>query len=327
MGRHRRVSVVLGAVVAAIGIALTSVPGPARAATPVRVRDDRLGANAPYAFRTVDLRLPVADPDLFGNVVTLDARVLIPEGAGPFPGLLVNHGYLGDKTGDGGTAEDAARSGYIVLRYSSRGFGQTLGQVDLVGDEEIHDMVTAVRWLNDPAHDAEHGPVWSGHIGHYGGSYGGAHAWQLALQGLPEVKAIVAAATWTDLYEGLLPSDTLKIAYENGFYAAGRLRTDGYDNYDPEIDVLEARANSGVDLDGAHADLRHPRCEGPLRPGAHAHVPRAGSQRRPVRGQLGRRGVPGARRPGHPRAPATSVGSDTRRPSRATVPRSTASAA
>ncbi|MGI8610365.1 MAG: CocE/NonD family hydrolase [Candidatus Dormibacteria bacterium] len=227
------------------------------AATPARAAgDDRLGQNGPYAFTTRDFQLPVADPDDMGNPITLDARVEVPVGAGPFAGLLINHGYLGDKSSDGDTADAAARRGYIVLRYSSRGFGATLGQVDLVGAKETADMITAIKWLNNPANV----PIWADHIAHYGGSYGGAHDFALAINQDPivgqAVRALVGAATWTDLYDGLLPHSVLKISYETGFYAAGRQRTDGYNNYATEVDVMEAKVASGADLDGVHALLR-----------------------------------------------------------------------
>ena len=173
------------------------------------VAPDQVGANAPYTFTTRDFRLPVTDLDMFGNPVTLDARVLVPNGTGPFAGLLINHGYLGDKGGDGDTAEAAARLGYIVLRYTSRGFGAatppdspptsapplpttgsdagTKGQVDLVGGPETHDMLQAIDWLNNPANV----PIWVDHIGHYGGSYGGAHDYALAQQNHPAIRALV----------------------------------------------------------------------------------------------------------------------------------------
>jgi ABC-2 type transport system ATP-binding protein len=214
--------------------------------------DDRVGANAPYSYTTRDLTIAVPDPDMLGNPVVLDARVLVPTGPGPFAGLLINHGYLGSKSDDGDTAVAAVQRGYIVLRYSSRGFGNTKGQVDLVGGPETRDMVTAIGWLNNPANV----PIWVDHIGHYGGSYGGAHDYQLALQNLDAVKAFVPAATWTDLWDGLVPNGVLKLAYLSGFYAAGRDRTDGYNNYDPEIDTAYANALASADLDGLHTLMK-----------------------------------------------------------------------
>jgi ABC-2 type transport system ATP-binding protein len=227
-------------------------------------------------FTTRNFRLPVSDPDMFGNPVELDARVLVPAnaGPGPFAGLLINHGYLGNKGGDSETAETAACLGYIVLRYTSRGFGAsdvpqdpqsiptpapttgsgagTKGQVDLVGGPETRDMLQAIDWMNNPANV----PIWVNHIGHYGGSYGGAHDYALAQQNHPAVRALVPAATWTDLYDGLAPNGVLKAAYMSGFYAAGRQRFDGYNNYDPEIDAGYAKMVSSTDLDGLHDTLK-----------------------------------------------------------------------
>jgi len=211
------------------------------------ITDDRVGVNAPYAFQTRDVRIPVPDPDLYGAPVTLDARVLVPTGTGPFAGLIINHGYLGNKTGDGELAESAAKAGYIVLRYSSRGFGDTKGQVDLVGPKEQRDLQTAVAWLNNPVNV----PIWVDHIGQYGGSYGGAHALALARSGNPAIRTVIAAATWTDAYAGLVPNGVLKMTYLSGFYAAGRQRTDGYNNYEPAVDAMYGRVMSGVDYDSA----------------------------------------------------------------------------
>jgi ABC-2 type transport system ATP-binding protein len=214
-----------------------------------RPQGDRVGAGAPYAFTERDVQIPVPDPDLYGDPVVLDARVTVPVGEGPFAGLVVNHGYLGSKTGDGELARKAASLGYIVLRYSSRGFGQTKGQVDLVGPKEQRDLLAAVDWLNENR-DL---PIWKDHIGQYGGSYGGAHALALARSGHPAVRAVIAAATWTDAYAGLVPNGVLKQAYLTGFYGAGRLRQDGYNNYEPAVDLAYAKASAGVDLDGLRA--------------------------------------------------------------------------
>jgi ABC-2 type transport system ATP-binding protein len=197
--------------------------------------------------------IPVSTPDMYGDPVQLDASLLVPKGPGPFAGFLINHGYLGSKSGDGDTARKASERGYIVLRYSSRGFGETKGQVNLVGPAETQDMVEAVQWLNNPANVPS---IWVDHIGQYGGSYGGAHALNLARRNLPAVRAVVPAATWHDLHYGLLPNGVLKVAYESGFYAAGRLRTDGYNNYDPAIDTGYAQAASSADMDGLKATLQ-----------------------------------------------------------------------
>lgn len=216
------------------------------------ITGDRVGANAPYAFTSKNIRIAVPDPDIYGNPVTLDANVLVPTGAGPFGGLIINHGYLGSKTDSGDLAESSAKAGYIVLRYSSRGFGDTKGQVDLVGPKEQRDLQTAVAWLNNPANV----PIWVDHIGQYGGSYGGAQALALARSGNPAVRTVIAAATWTDAYAGLIPNSVLKMTYLSGFYAAGRQRTDGYNNYEPAVDAMYARVMAGADLDGVKSYMQ-----------------------------------------------------------------------
>ena len=101
--------------------------------------------------------------------------------------------------------EQLAAEGYVVLRYSSRGFGETPGEVDLMGPKETRDLLDAVDWLNDPASPVVGGMVCRNRIGQFGGSYGGAHAWALAASGHPAVRTTIPTATWTDIYDALLP--------------------------------------------------------------------------------------------------------------------------
>lgn len=237
--------------VAVLLLAAGAVAAPAAQADKP-ISDDRVGASAPYAFTSRNVRIPVPDPDIYGDPVTLDANVLVPTGTGPFAGLVINHGYLGSKTDSGDLAESSAKAGYLVLRYSSRGFGDTKGQVDLVGPKEQRDLQTAVAWLNNPANV----PIWVDHIGQYGGSYGGAHALALARSGNPAIRTVIAAATWTDAYAGLVPNGVLKMAYLSGFYAAGRQRTDGYNNYEPAVDAMYARVMAGANLDSVKSYMQ-----------------------------------------------------------------------
>ena len=245
----------LRALVALACTAPLALAGGTAAAQPAAepVVDCTRAASGVCLYDETNFTIPVSTPDMFGDPVALDARLSTPRGPGPFAGLLINHGYLGNKGGDGDTARKAAERGYVVLRYSSRGFGNTKGQVNLVGPAETQDMVEAVGWLNSPANVPS---IWVDHIGQYGGSYGGAHALNLARRNLTAVRAVVPAATWHDLHYGLLPNNVLKIAYESGFYAAGRLRQDGYNNYDPAVDAGYAKAATSVDLDGLKVTLQ-----------------------------------------------------------------------
>jgi pimeloyl-ACP methyl ester carboxylesterase len=70
--------------------------------------------------------------------VPLDVDVTLPgTGDGPFPTIVMLHGYGGDKTSFERTAPELgynnyayARAGYAVVNYSARGFGRSCGKLD-----------------------------------------------------------------------------------------------------------------------------------------------------------------------------------------------------
>ena len=180
-------------------------------------------------YQEIPVSIPASLPDDEGNPVALDGGVDVPTSNCPCPGVIINHGFLGQWTDSGDVAHRLAAQGYVVLRYSSRGFGSTPGEVDLVGPKERQDLLDAVHWLNGRPE------VVKNDIGQYGASYGGGHAWALALANDPAVRTVVPTATWTDFYQALAPNDVLLAAYVNGFYATG---------YDPTADAVND-ASSG----------------------------------------------------------------------------------
>jgi ABC-2 type transport system ATP-binding protein len=232
---------------ATIVLACLAFPGIALAADPVTVRE-------------VPVAIPATQPDDQGAPVALDGGVDIPSSGCPCPGVIINHGFLGNWKDSGNVARELATHGYVVLRYSSRGFGKTPGEVDLMGPKESQDLLDAVHWLNDRHSPVVGGLVRHNRIGQFGGSYGGAHAWSLARSGDAAVRTVIPTATWTDAYDALLPNNVELLAYVNGFYATGlepvakaqnsELSTD--DNYSQNMHRWVAEANSGAGLD----DLR-----------------------------------------------------------------------
>jgi ABC-2 type transport system ATP-binding protein len=201
------------------------------------------------------VKIPATQPDDAGNPVALDGGVVYPDSGCPCPGVIINHGFLGKWQDSNGITQALAREGYVVLRYSSRGFGETPGEVDLMGPKERQDLLDAVHWLNDPANPVVGGMVMHNRIGQFGGSYGGAHAWALAASGDPAVRTVIPTATWTDIYDALIPNGVMLLAYANGFYASGFGPTGGLinggppgtdDNYSKNIHRWMAEANSGV---------------------------------------------------------------------------------
>ena len=212
------------------------------------------------AVREVPVSIPASRPDDEGRPVKLDGGVDFPVSGCPCPGVMINHGFLGSWHDSGTEARLLAAHGYVVVRYSSRGFGNTPGEVDLVGPKETQDMLDAIHWLEDPRNPVVGGTVIPRDVGQYGASYGGGHAWQLALTHDPAVRTVVPTATWTDIYGALLPNDVELLAYTNGFYATGLTpvsaaqssQVNPTDNYSAEMHRWVAEANSGAD----NADLR-----------------------------------------------------------------------
>jgi ABC-2 type transport system ATP-binding protein len=216
-------------------------------------------ARADVHVTETPVSIPASLPDDEGNPVVLDGGIDVPDSGCPCPGVIINHGFLGNWKDSGDMARALAAQGYVVLRYSSRGFGNTPGEVDLMGPKEQQDLLDAVHWLNARS-DVVHND-----IGQFGGSYGGAHAWSLAISGDPAVRTVVPTATWTDIYQALLPNDVELLAYVNGFYATGLDTgadlTNGdvpprtTDNYAQEMHRWIAEANSGVNIADAKAGM------------------------------------------------------------------------
>lgn len=229
-------------------------------------------AHADSGYTEVPVSIPASDPDDFGNPVVLDGGVDIPNEGCPCPVIVINHGFLGNWTNSGDVAAAFANHGYIVLRYSSRGFGKTPGQVDLIGPKERQDFLDAVHFANDEKIPQLVGKVTHNDVGQYGGSYGGGHAWWAAMSGDPAIRTSVPTATWSDFYQALLPNDVMLAAYTNGFYATGYDPTasvannltsghpqaeapDPTQNYSAELHRWMVEANSGVNIADIKAGL------------------------------------------------------------------------
>src|SRR3954451_7226471 len=83
--------------------------------------------------QTVPVSIPATQPDDEGAPVALDGGVTFPATGCPCPGVIINHGFLGSWHDSNSITQSLAAQGYVVLRYSSRGFGATPGEVDLMG--------------------------------------------------------------------------------------------------------------------------------------------------------------------------------------------------
>jgi pimeloyl-ACP methyl ester carboxylesterase len=179
----------------------------------------------------------------------LDVRLEIPPGAGPFPLVALIHGYAGSKTSSGDIASRLLADGYAILRYSTRGFGKSWGQVNLADlNAEIGDLRSMIAEVVDqPGYNLNPDAVAVA-----GASYGGGHSWlalveptfQTRKKNTVRIRAVVPIAPWSDLVYSLLPNGRpnhsidglggVKFSYVNGLYASGIRENDPerpYPNY------------------------------------------------------------------------------------------------
>ncbi|MCC6797565.1 MAG: alpha/beta hydrolase [Candidatus Hydrogenedentes bacterium] len=210
-------------------------------------------ALADVTLQTTVTGIPATSPDDNGNPVVLDAEIIIPDLENPVPGVIWNHGFGGHKGNDRGARELLARNGYVVLSYTSRGFGDTPGQVDLMGVKERQDLIDAVDWLIDPANAIVNGAVIPDSIGQVGASYGGLHAWALARANHPAVKTVVPIATATNLYDAMVPYNVAMMVWPVGFYATGFVPEE--DNYSDAFHQIVLEMLSGVNYANVQSEL------------------------------------------------------------------------
>ena len=194
----------------------------------------------------------------------LDATLDLPAGAGPFPLVVIMHGWAGSKGGSQDIASMLVADGYGVLRYSARGFGQSWGRVNLadIGVElrDLRSMISSVVEQPACALNADA-------VAMTGASYGGGHSWLAAVEPVfrrnetsPQVRirTVVPIAPWTDLLYSLAPNGNprhsvapmggLKLSYENGFYIGGRREPNNapqpfYDNYPTYLTIWHSWLN------------------------------------------------------------------------------------
>jgi putative CocE/NonD family hydrolase len=146
----------------------------------------------------------------FGSgTITLAATLYQPRFFPSAPAAIYIHGFGGHRlTGENNLGYYIAATGYIVLSYTARGFGdgESGGRVTLAGPDEIEDLRHVIDWLTtDPDHVI--GPRVT-KIGVLGGSYGGAHSFQIASD--PRVSAVIPLVGWTDLEQALYPNGAIK---------------------------------------------------------------------------------------------------------------------
>ncbi len=120
-------------------------------------------------------------------------QLYVPEGPGPFPGVVLCHGFAGVKEFlIPAYAERFAEAGFAALTFDYRGFGGSGGERGrIIPEQQIDDIVSAVEFLT-----AQH-DVAIEHIALWGTSLGGANA-VVAASREPRVKCLAVQLTFAN---------------------------------------------------------------------------------------------------------------------------------
>lgn len=194
----------------------------------------------------------LAAPQFIPNLKTasfdgtlLDANLFVPEGPPPaegYPTVLFTNSWALDKHQYLLQAARLAGDGYLVLSYSTRGFGGSGGLVDVAGADSIADVGVLIDWL-----EANY-PL--GRLGMAGISYG-AGVSLLAAAAHPRVDAVAALSGWADVVEGLYPNETVNLVW-------GTLLTATAFNLAPQVHTIWSNLRNGQDIEGV-LDFAAPR--------------------------------------------------------------------
>ncbi|EWC62236.1 putative ABC transporter ATP-binding protein [Actinokineospora spheciospongiae] len=152
------------------------------------------GAQA-SGFDTRFVDLPARDG------VLLRTMVMEPKSPGPHPLAIVISAWGGGVTQNTVPAVNLANKGYTVLAYGTRGFGESGGEVQVAGRQDLTDVSDVIDWgLANTESDPNR-------IGVAGVSYG-AGIGVLASGTDPRIKAVASMSGWSDLVRSLSTENT-----------------------------------------------------------------------------------------------------------------------
>ena len=137
-----------------------------------------------------DVTIPAPDGE------RLAATLYLPDGDGPFASVMEALPYRKDDVTSSysATYDRYCAAGFAVLRVDLRGTGSSSGTAtDEYPDVERTDLRAAIEWLAAQ-------PWSNGRVGMFGTSYSGFNSLQLAAEGIPQLRAVVAAYATDDRY-------------------------------------------------------------------------------------------------------------------------------
>lgn len=193
--------------------------------------------------------------DPFVNIISADgtklaANLFHPNAASAdnrYPAIIFVNSWSLDEHEYLAQALQFAKKGYIVLSYSTRGFGFSEGKINVAGPKDMEDLDAVLDWLEDNTQvDVQN-------IGMAGISYGSGIS-LLGLANKNRVKTSVCMSGWTKLAESLYGGETPRLVWGSLLigigYVTGRM--------DPSIahHFANMLKRENVDATYAWADAR-----------------------------------------------------------------------
>ena len=220
---------------AALAVALTLI------AVTLIARGPRADASQTVpGFSTSYQRIPGADGIAVGAVVLTPTG----QGDGPFPLVVMPSSWGVPNVEYVGQGAKLATAGFQVISYSSRGFWDTGGGIDIAGPPTVADVSKVIDWAD------EHTPADTSRVAAVGISYGAGTS-LLAAAKDPRIKAVGALSGWADLIRSLDPNDTVALQAVAGLLALGNVTG----RPGPEMASLQTKFVTG-DFDGAIAEAK-----------------------------------------------------------------------
>ena len=218
MTQHRSAARRLaGVALTALVVALLAPIAPAASAASDRVEVRR----GTHGWRVVDRLVPVVTGPAGDVEIALDTRLYVPDNATrrtPQPAILMTHGFGLTKTSAEvvSTARFFAAHGYVVLTYTSSGFGASGGCITLQSSDwdvkSARQLITKVLGPKPFVKHDRKGVV----VGTIGGSYGGGIQLPLAAADR-RVRTSIVGRTRNNLAYSLDPNNRVVPGDRTGF--------------------------------------------------------------------------------------------------------------
>ncbi len=159
--------------------------------------------------------------------LNLAANIFVPtELDGPAPAVVFINSWALNEYEYLTQAGELAEKGYIVLSYSTRGFGTSDGVINTAGPEDIDDLSRVIDYL------IANYPVDPNRIGAAGVSYGSGIA-MIGAAHDERIRAVSAMSTWGSLPDSLYGNQTPRLVWGELLTLSGNL----LGNLDPIVEA------------------------------------------------------------------------------------------